>query len=92
MANTPTARKRTRQIAKRTLRNKAIKNRVKSAVRNFEESLNSGDISQASDKLRKAVHMIDRAASKGVIHKNKAARLKSQLMRKFNQLQQNKAS
>ncbi len=92
MANTPTARKRTRQIAKRTLRNKAIKNRVKSAVRNFEESLNSGDVSQASDKLRKAVHMIDRAASKGVIHKNKAARLKSQLMRKFNQLQQNKAS
>ncbi len=90
MANTSSARKRARQIPKRTLRNKAIKSRVKTAIKNFEDSLNKGDQEHSRLMLRDAVKMIDKASAKGILHKNTAARKKSYLMRKFNYQQQEK--
>ncbi len=92
MPNTPTARKRMKQIAKRTQINKAVKSRMKTAMRRFEESLKRGDAEEAHVNMKKAVRMIDKAVAKGVIHKNNAARKKSQLMRKFSAFQQEKAS
>jgi len=58
---------------------------LKTAIRRFEEALQSGDRELARDKLIKAVRQIDRAVAKGVIHKNTAARKKSRLTRLFNQ-------
>lgn len=92
MANTPTARKRMRQIAKRTLRNKAVKGKMKSKIKRFEESLQSGDPEMAYASLQEAIKAIDKAAAKGIVHKNNAARKKSQLTRRFNLLQQGEAS
>lgn len=74
-----------RQTSKRTARNRRINSMVKTAIRRFEEALQSGDRELARDKLIKAVRQIDRAVAKGVIHKNTAARKKSRLTRLFNQ-------
>ncbi|HOB28704.1 MAG: 30S ribosomal protein S20 [Dethiobacteria bacterium] len=85
MPVTRSAEKRMRQTSKRTARNRRIKSMVKTAIRRFEEALQSGDRELARDKLIKAVRQIDRAVAKGVIHKNTAARKKSRLTRLFNQ-------
>ena len=81
MANIKSQIKRNRQTVKRTERNKAVrselKTRIKSAV-----STNGDDDGAAA--LRLAVKRIDKAAAKGVIHPNKAARTKSRLMHKLN--------
>ena len=85
MPVTRSAEKRMRQTSKRTARNRRINSMVKTAIRRFEEALQSGDRELARDKLIKAVRQIDRAVAKGVIHKNTAARKKSRLTRLFNQ-------
>jgi len=58
---------------------------LKSSIRRFEESLQSGDMEEAKVKLNAAVRQIDRAATRGVVHKNNAARKKSRLSRIFSQ-------
>jgi small subunit ribosomal protein S20 len=73
-----------RITAKRTARNRAVKSRVKTAIRRFSDTLAQGDYSLAEDKLRSALRIIDKAASKGVLHKNAAARKKSRLAKRFN--------
>lgn len=67
--------KRVRQIKKRTARNKAIKKRLKSLIKTTLAE-------PSKDNIKKAVSVIDKAAKRHVIHKNKAARLKSRIMRK----------
>ncbi len=84
MPNTKQAAKRMRITAKRTARNRAVKSRVKTAIRRFSDTLAQGDYSLAEDKLRSALRIIDKAASKGVLHKNAAARKKSRLAKRFN--------
>lgn len=85
MANTRSAKKRVRQTRVRTLRNRIYKSRMKTAVRRFEEALAEGDRERAAELLRRASSLIDKAAKKGVIHANAAARRKSRLYRIFNQ-------
>lgn len=85
MPNIKSAKKRVLVIKKRTAHNAPIKSSVKTSIRRFEEALNvNGD--NAQEALRKAVKSIDMAASKGVIHKNAAARKKSRLTKKLNKL------
>ncbi len=84
MANNKSAEKRTRQIIKRTARNRVIKNKVKTAVRRFDEAVKSNDMEQAQVKLSEAIRQIDKAITKGILHKNTAARKKSRLTRLFN--------
>ncbi|NMA91614.1 MAG: 30S ribosomal protein S20 [Firmicutes bacterium] len=86
MANIKSAAKRFRQTIKRTARNQSIKSAVGTHIRQFEESLQSGDRELARQKLNTAISQIDRAWSKGVLPKNNAARKKSRLTRLFNQL------
>lgn len=86
MPNTKSAAKRVRVTAKRTERNRRIKSRVKTAIRRFEEALNSNDKETALEKLKRAQVVIDKAVTKGVWHKNKAARKKSRLVKKFKKL------
>ncbi len=83
MPNIKSAAKRARQNIKREERNRRIKSLLKSSIRRFEESLQNGDVEDAQAKLNAAVRQIDKAASKGILHKNNAARKKSRLSRQF---------
>jgi small subunit ribosomal protein S20 len=64
---------------KARLRNKAVKSSLKTAVRHFREAADAGDTAKAHELMRSACRQLDRAASKGVIHRNQAANRKSAL-------------
>lgn len=70
------AKKRMRQNERRRLRNRAVKTRLRSLKKKV---ISSGSAEEADKLLREAYKFFDRAADKGVIHKNKAAREKSRL-------------
>ena len=80
MANHPSAEKRNRQRIKRTKRNRSIKGATRTSVGKARLAIGSGD-KAAAELLLSAVRSLDRAASKGVIHRKKAARTKSRLAR-----------
>ncbi|MCR4441328.1 MAG: 30S ribosomal protein S20 [Peptococcaceae bacterium] len=84
MANIKSALKRAEIARIRTTRNAAYKSMMKTAIRRFETSLKDAKIETARETLLKAISIIDKLASKGIIHKNTAARKKSRLMRKLN--------
>ena len=84
MANIKSAMKRAQVIRIRTRRNAAYKSMMKTAIRRFESALKSGDKDQTQEELRKAIRMIDKVQTKGVIHKNTANRKKSRLTKAFN--------
>ena len=79
MANTASAQKRIRQTAKRTARNHARKSRMRTFVKKVEVAVASGDPVAAREALRAAQPEMQRAAGKGVIHKNTVARKLSRL-------------
>jgi small subunit ribosomal protein S20 len=85
LPNIKSAAKRVRQNIKRELRNRRSKSMLKTSIRRFEESLQSGDTEETKIKLNAALRQIDKAATKGIVHKNNAARKKSRLSRIFNQ-------
>ena len=74
MANIKSAKKRILVIETKTLRNKMIKTKVKTLVKKLEAAIVAGDKAQAQERLKLAVSEINKAASKGVYHKNNAAR------------------
>ncbi len=76
--------KRTKTDLKRQLRNRTVKSGVKSTVRELNQAASGKDAAPAREALTKAVRQLDKAASKGVIHRNTAARKKSRLTRKVN--------
>jgi small subunit ribosomal protein S20 len=79
MANTDSARKRIRQIEKRTARNRARKSRVRTFLRKVEQAIASGDKGAAQEAFRTAQPELQRAATKGVLHDNTVARKLSRL-------------
>jgi small subunit ribosomal protein S20 len=79
MANTSSARKATRKIARRTEINKGRRSKLRSFVRKVEEAIATGDRAKALDALREAEPVIMRAAQKGVVHSNAASRKVSRL-------------
>ncbi|MXN66786.1 30S ribosomal protein S20 [Stappia sp. GBMRC 2046] len=79
MANTPSAKKAARKIARRTAINKTRRSRVRTYLRTVEEAIASGDQTKASEALKAAQPELMRAASSGVFHKNTAARKVSRL-------------
>jgi small subunit ribosomal protein S20 len=84
MANVKSAIKRIKQTEARTLRNKMVKSSVKTAVKKFETAVNSGNFDEAKALLSQVSGIIDKAATKGVIHKNTASRKKSRLALRLN--------
>lgn len=86
MAHTKSAKKRIRQSRQRASRNKKIKNEVKNAIKRFLQLLNQGNTEEAKKRFPQVISIIDSAWAKGVWHKNKVAREKSKLMKKFNQV------
>ncbi len=85
MAQTLSAKKRIRQNAKRRARNRWRKDRIKNAIREFDEALEAGKTDVAAEKLQAAYKQLDQVAAKGTIHKNAASRQKSRLAKKLNQ-------
>jgi small subunit ribosomal protein S20 len=83
VANIKSQIKRNRQNITRNERNKAVRSELKSRAKSAAAAAQAGD-EDADAKLRLAVKRIDKAAAKGVIHKNEAARRKSRLMAKAN--------
>ena len=79
MANTSSARKAARKIARRTEINKARRSRMRSAVRSVEEAIASGDKNKALDAMKNAEPALMRAAQQGQVHKNSASRKVSRL-------------
>ncbi len=81
---TRSAAKAHRQSLKRRLRNRAVKSATKTTVGLAVARIASGDLDAARDEVRAAISALDRAAQKGVMHPNKAARGKSRLLLKYN--------
>jgi small subunit ribosomal protein S20 len=86
MANTTSAKKAARKIARRTEINKARRSRMRTMVRKVEEAIASGDRGSASIALRDAEPMLMRAAQKGVVHRNTASRKVSRLSQQIAKL------
>jgi len=82
VANIKSQIKRNTTNEKRRLRNKAVKSELKTAVRHFREAAASGDAAAAGSALAVAGRKLDKAASKGVIHRNQAANRKSAMAKK----------
>jgi small subunit ribosomal protein S20 len=79
MANHVSALKRARQTEKRTITNRANRSRVRSALRILREAVDAGNKPAAEQTFRATVAALDKAAQKGVLHKNTASRYKSRL-------------
>ena len=88
MANTSSARKATRKIARRTQINQARRSRMRSFVRKVEEAIAAGDRTKALDALKEAEPVIMRSAQKGVMHQNTASRKVSRLTQRVAKLGQ----
>lgn len=86
MSGSLAAQKRHRQSRKRRVRNKAAKSRVHSAKRKLLAAIKSNDVQAAEGAFSEVTKLIDTATGKGVYHQNTAARTKSRLHHKLNQL------
>ncbi len=84
MPRTKSAIKQLRKSEKRRLRNQSYKSRVKTYIKKALAAIQSGTQAAAQAAVQEAISIIDRTAERGVFHRNKAARLKSRLMAKFN--------
>jgi small subunit ribosomal protein S20 len=83
LANTKSAIKMIRVAARKTARNKPIRSEVKTLVKRARADISTGDMVAAQGDVRAAASALDKAANKGVIHKNAAARRKSRLMKQL---------
>jgi small subunit ribosomal protein S20 len=86
VANIKSQIKRNRQNEKARLRNKAVKSSLKTSVRRFREAAEGGNLEESGVALRAACRQLDKAASKGVIHKSQAANRKSAIAKTYAEL------
>jgi small subunit ribosomal protein S20 len=85
VSSTEVANRIARYMERRRLRNSSVKTRMKTAIGGAEKLIKDGEVKSAGEGVMAAIGNIDRAVSKGVIHRNKGARLKSRLAKKLNQ-------
>ena len=86
MANIKSQIKRNRQNEKARLRNKSVKSSLKTVIRKLNEASEAGNVESATVLLRDASRQLDKAVSKGVIHKNQAANRKSAIAKRVSSL------
>ena len=86
MPNIKSAKKRVLVAQKKAERNQIIKTNLKTTLKKFDAVVNAGDIDAVHEAYRTTVKKVDQAVAKGILHKNTAARKKSQLARKVNSL------
>lgn len=90
MPNIKSAKKRMRSNVKKAEVNTFISSSMKTAIKKFEKEVTAGNKEGASENLNIAIQRIDKAVTAGLVHKNKAARLKSRLIKSNNNLQETK--
>lgn len=83
MANTKSAKKRIRQMEGLRLRNRGYRGRARTFIRSAEAAIETGEKDNAKSATMVAIKALDKAAQKGVVHKNNAARRKSRLVKKL---------
>lgn len=91
MANIKSAIKRNKQNEKRRLRNRVYRGRARTFVKDARESIAAGSLEEARAATLKAVSALDKAAEKGTLHRNNAARRKSRLMKRLAELEKKNA-
>jgi small subunit ribosomal protein S20 len=84
MANTKSSKKDLRRSAKRRIRNQEAKSALKTYVKKVRTNVTASDAETTKEALRQAIKMIDKAAQRGIIHKNQAARRKSRITKQAN--------
>ena len=87
MANHKSALKHIRTSEKRRLRNRTVRSRTRTEVKKARVLIETGDLNNAVQATHEAIRQIDKAVTKGVLHRNNAARRKSRLMKRLAQLQ-----
>jgi small subunit ribosomal protein S20 len=87
LANIKSAIKRLRSAERRRLRNRVYSGRARTAIKKAHHLMDEGRLEEAHEAVRIAVSALDKAAEKGIIHKNNAARRKSRLMRRLNRVE-----
>lgn len=87
MPRSKQAQKQARQALQRQMRNRAVNSRTKTFISKAEKLIFAGEVEPAQTAVAESLSALDRAAAKGIIHPNNAARRKSRLMKKFNQAQ-----
>ncbi len=87
MANIKSQIKRNRQNKKRRIHNRVFRGSARSAVRKAQVAIESNEMEDARTATQSAIKALDKAAAKGIIHKNNAARRKSRLMAKLNSME-----
>jgi len=88
LANIKSAIKRNRQNEKRRLHNRVYRGNTRTQIKKARLAIASGDREKAQSEVNEAIRKLDRAASKGVIHKNNAARRKSRLLKYLNTMKE----
>ena len=87
MANTKSAIKRLRSAERRRLHNRVYRTHARTAVKKARQLMDEGHVEEAREAVRVAASALDKAAEKGIIHKNNASRRKSRLMKELNKAQ-----
>ena len=87
MANLKNAKKKIKQIAKKTEENVMLKSTAKNAIKNTDKAVLAGDKEAAEKYLKAAIKSLDNAKSKGLVHRNKVDREKSRLAKKVNAME-----
>ena len=85
MPNIKSAKKRVKVIAAKTLRNKSLHSSLKTSIKKANAAIDN-NVNEKSEAVKVAVKKIDQAVSKGILHKNTAARKKSKLVKKLNKV------
>ena len=86
MAHSLSAKKRVRQNAKRNVINRARKSMVKTQMKHFLTALDAGDAAQAAEQYKALSTKLDKVASTSTMHKNTAARIKSRMAKRLNDM------
>ncbi len=80
------AKKRVKVTEKKTAQNREWKDKLKNSIKDLEKIIDSGDKEAAAEQLKETKRVIDKAVSRNILHKNNAARKKSRLTKKVNNL------
>lgn len=83
--------KRNRQNQKRRLRNRTFRGRARTSVKKARLAMEAGNVEEAREATMEAVKALDKAAGKGILHRNNAARRKSRLMKRLATLEKTKS-
>ena len=86
MANNRSAKKRVKQNEVRNMRNRAVKSAVRTEIKRFEKAILANDKDAAKTSMDVSFTLLDKASSKGAMHKNTTSRKKSRMYHAFNKL------